>query len=59
MDFVGYSVPHPSVRNIKVRIQTYPKSNSSAKEVMRQGLTDLAKLSSLLLTTFDECEIPE
>lgn len=48
-DFVGYSVPHPYEPKMNLRLQTY---NSSALEVLKQGLKDLEEVTNILDDVF-------
>ncbi|GLD96664.1 hypothetical protein PINS_up020230 [Pythium insidiosum] len=46
VDFSGYTIPHPSEPKMHVRLQTRPGVPSD--DVLRQGLTDLRKVSSYI-----------
>ena len=41
VEFVGYTMPHPSEPLINLRIQTY---NQSAQEVLEQALDELVEI---------------
>ena len=41
VEFVGYTMPHPSEPLMNLRIQTYSKS---AQEVLEQALNDLVQI---------------
>ncbi|KAI8065492.1 DNA-directed RNA polymerase [Gongronella butleri] len=43
VDFCGYSIPHPSVAKMNLRIQTSTKT--TAVDAFRKGMTDLTELT--------------
>ena len=45
VQFCGYTIPHPSQREVHLRIQTYKKP---AVEVLREGLVRLSELTQLI-----------
>jgi DNA-directed RNA polymerase subunit L len=47
-------VPHPSVRNISVRVQSYQSQNTQATTILRQGLKDLNEIATHILTSFND-----
>ena len=56
-DFCGYSVPHPYVPKMNVRLQTHsqgdvPPLNSLA--LLKTGLKDMMSVCDALDTTFDK-----
>ncbi|GFX28639.1 DNA-directed RNA polymerases I and III subunit RPAC2 [Trichonephila clavipes] len=49
VEYCGYSVPHPSIRNINFRIQT---KSVPATDVLKKGLEDLQALCDHMHETF-------
>lgn len=49
-DFVGYSIPHPSVPELNIRLQTVERP---AVEVFRDGAALLSAMCDHVLDTFD------
>ncbi|KAI8888483.1 hypothetical protein K501DRAFT_282784 [Backusella circina FSU 941] len=52
VDFCGYSIPHPSVAKMNVRIQTTEKTN--AIEALKTGLSNLHELVSHVRDAYAE-----
>ncbi|KAL6454625.1 RPC19 DNA-directed RNA polymerases I and III subunit RPAC2 [Candida maltosa Xu316] len=52
VEFVGYSIPHPSENKLNFRIQTY--GNITAVEALHQGLDNLSELCEVIEDKFDE-----
>ena len=49
MEFVGYSIPHPSEAKMNVRLQTISKETN---EVLNDGLRTIQNTSKLLRERF-------
>jgi DNA-directed RNA polymerase I and III subunit RPAC2 len=49
VDFAGYSIPHPSVNKLNMRIQT---TGQPAVEALDKSLRDLKELNEHVLATF-------
>lgn len=52
VEFVGYSIPHPSENKLNFRIQTY--GNITAIEAFHFGLDNLSELCSVIEDKFQE-----
>eukprot|EP01083_Nonionella_stella_P004714 13691_1 len=56
VDFCGYSIPHPSLNVMNLRIQT--KKGSKAEDIFRESLRDLSEICDHMQSVYDEsCEI--
>eukprot|EP01102_Stenamoeba_stenopodia_P004435 TRINITY_DN14743_c0_g1_i1.p1 TRINITY_DN14743_c0_g1~~TRINITY_DN14743_c0_g1_i1.p1 ORF type:complete len:119 (+),score=21.12 TRINITY_DN14743_c0_g1_i1:164-520(+) len=57
VDFAGYSVPHPSVNKMNLRVQTRKfedeSQNTTATECLKQGLKDITMMCDHILITFE------
>jgi DNA-directed RNA polymerase I and III subunit RPAC2 len=56
VDFVGYSIPHPSEMKLNMRVQTKPNSGIAVTDVLVQSAQTLADVCDHVLATFDEAE---
>lgn len=58
IDFAGYSVPHPSVNKMNLRVQTRKhedeSENTTATECLKQGLKDITTMCDHILVTFEK-----
>lgn len=52
VEFVGYSIPHPSENKLNLRIQTY--GSITAVEALHLGLENLSDLCTVVETKFTE-----
>ncbi|EGV63942.1 RNA polymerase subunit AC19 [Yamadazyma tenuis] len=52
VEFVGYSIPHPSENKLNIRIQTY--GSITAVEALHLGLENLSQLCGVIETKFME-----
>ncbi|EER36181.1 DNA-directed RNA polymerases I and III 14 kDa polypeptide [Candida tropicalis MYA-3404] len=52
VEFVGYSIPHPSENKLNFRIQTY--GNITAVEAFHMGLDNLSELCGVIEDKFQE-----
>ncbi|KAJ1972812.1 RNA polymerase subunit AC19 [Dimargaris xerosporica] len=52
VEFCGYSVPHPSLQKIHLRIQT--STNTTALDALNKGLSDLYGMCEHMLTEFED-----
>jgi DNA-directed RNA polymerases I and III subunit RPAC2 len=50
VDFCGYTIPHPSEPKMHVRLQT--RAGVSSDDALRQGVTDLRKVSSTIADAY-------
>ena len=53
VELTGYSVPHPSKRNVNLRVQTKPNADINAIGVFKQGIEDLSAIREHIKTTFE------
>ncbi|CAJ1947390.1 unnamed protein product [Sphenostylis stenocarpa] len=52
--FCGYSIPHPSVTQVNIRVQT---TGDPAKEVMKDGCQDLMRMCQHIRSSFTDAFI--
>jgi len=50
VDFVGYSIPHPSDPKVNIRLQT---KRGAATDVFQQGLEQLQEITAHIQMSFD------
>lgn len=51
VEFAGYTVPHPAIPEVNIRIQT---DGESAFEIMEESLSDLASVCDIVTEKFKE-----
>jgi DNA-directed RNA polymerase I and III subunit RPAC2 len=55
VDFVGYSIPHPSEMSLNMRVQT--KSGHAVTDVLVESAQTMADICDHVLDTFNEAEL--
>mmetsp|Transcript_125 Transcript_125/g.375 ORF Transcript_125/g.375 Transcript_125/m.375 type:complete len:116 (+) Transcript_125:68-415(+) len=53
IDFVGYSIPHPSENRLNIRVQSTPKGETAA-EAFDSSLKDLAVIAGIIADKFTD-----
>jgi len=56
VDFVGYSIPHPSEMKLNMRVQTRAAEGVPVTDVLVESAQTLADVCDHVLATFDEAE---
>merc|ERR1719443_2282209 len=52
VEFAGYSVPHPSIDEMNVQVQTHPDSGVSAEEAMDRTVDNLNWICDHVIKTY-------